>query len=161
MPAPKGNQNAKGNPGGSGRPTSYRPEHVKMVRLMAAQGWTEIKMSAEIGIDPDTFRRWKAKYVDFLRAATPTEAEKISAVQNSLFHRAIGYDVVSKKIVVVNGAVVEVPIVEHHPPETAAIKYYLNNRARAEWNDKQEIESSNEHVVRVVGGLPDDEPKEG
>ena len=89
-------------------------------------------------------------------------------MKRSLFHRATGYSHETRKIMAVPvgggmSEIIEVPYIEHYPPDVSAIRYFLNNRASAEWRERPEIEaSSSEVVVRVFGGLPvpDDEPED-
>jgi hypothetical protein len=52
------------------------------------------------------------------------------------------------------GEVTQVPFVEHHAPDTTAAIFWLKNRRREEWRDKQEVEHSGN--VRVVAGELDD-----
>ncbi len=160
--APKGNQNAKGNKGGTGRPPVYDPARFPtMARYLAADGKLDVDMAQAFKVSATTIYVWKQKHPEFAAACRITDAERLAAVQRSLFQRAIGYSYPSKKImtIAVGGGVseiVEIPYLEHYPPDVAAIKYYLNNRAPTEWSDRLETKTrSNTNVVQVIGGLPD------
>lgn len=160
--APKGNQNAKGNKGGTGRPPVYDPVRFPtLARSLAADGKLDVDLAQAFMVSTTTIYIWKQKHPEFAMACRVTDEEKLAAVQRSLFHRATGYSYPAKKIITVAvgcgvSEIVEVPYVEHFPPDVAAIRYYLNNRAPAEWRERVETEAgSSEIVVRVVGGLLD------
>lgn len=63
-------------------------------------------------------------------------------VAKSLFQRATGYDQPAEKIFMPAGAdePVRVPYVEHIPPDPQAAFWWLKNRQRKNWRDRQEIE---------------------
>ena len=63
------------------------------------------------------------------------------------------------KIVAMSGGVVQVPYIQHHPPDVAAIKYFLSNRASAGWQDRAPEAERGELVVRIEGGLPKVKPE--
>ena len=110
-------------------------------------------------------KRLEAKAPEFRAACVVTDEERLEAVKRSLFHRATGYSHATRKIMAVPAGggmseIVEVPYVQHYPPDVAAIRFYLCNRAPAEWRERAETApESSEVVVRVLGGLPVDEPE--
>jgi hypothetical protein len=65
-------------------------------------------------------------------------------VERSLYHRAVGYSYDAVKIFMPGGKgkPVIVPYREHMPPDTVACIFWLKNRRREEWRDKQEVEHS-------------------
>ena len=67
-----------------------------------------------------------------------------SRVERSLYHRAIGYSYDAVKIFMPAGKdkPVIVPYREHVPPDTVACIFWLKNRRREEWRDKQEVDHS-------------------
>ena len=103
---------------------------------------------------------WRRRYPEFDAACTPSEDEKRAAVEAALFHRATGYSHRSVKILTVDKLVQKVKYTEHYPPDVAAIKYYLNNRDRANWSEKTEVEQSGGVTVKVIGGLPGETEEE-
>lgn len=160
MTKPKAQQEASKR--GRGRPPSYSATHVKAVRAMAARGWMDVEMARAIGVNPSTFRRWKAEHPEFLSAATPTPEEQLAAVKGALLHRALGYSHMAEKIMTRSigdgcSEIVREEYVEHYPPDVAAIRYFLNNKSGGEYKDTQEVEQRGDVVVRVEGGLPEKE----
>ncbi len=164
--APKGNQNAKGNRGGTGRPPIYDAVRFpRLARSLAADGKLDVDLAQAFQVTPWCIYAWKRKHPEFRAACVVTDEERLEAVKRSLFHRATGYSHATRKIMAVPvgggmSEIVEVPYVEHYPPDVAAIRFYLCNRAPAEWRERAEpAPGSSEVVIRVLGGLPVDEPE--
>ena len=157
--APKGNQNAKGNRGGTGRPPVYDPVRFpRLARALAADGKLDVELAQAFQVTPWCICAWKRKHAEFRAACEVTEEEKLEAVKRSLFHRATGYSHPATKIMATGAGVVEVAYVEHYPPDVAAIRYFLNNRASAEWRERTDTCSDrSEVIIRVAGGLPKEE----
>ncbi len=155
MAAPKGNQNAKGNRGGTGRPTSYTPRCAATARYVASTGGLDFQVASALDVDVRTVAAWKQRHPEFAAACVVTDETRVNAVACSLYHRAVGYDHPAVKIIATSGGVVKVPFIQHHPPDVAAIKYFLNNRASAKWQDRAPEAERGELVVRIEGGLPD------
>ncbi len=114
-----------------------------------------------LDVDVRTVTAWKQRHPDFAAACVVTDEEKLHAVTCSLYHRAVGYEHPATKIIPTSGGIFRVPYIKHYPPDVAAIKFYLCNRAPAEWRERAEPGSgSSEVVVRVLGGLPECEPED-
>ena len=165
--APKGNQNAVGNRGGTGRPPVYDPVRFpRLARALAADGKLDIDLAQAFQVSAWCICAWKRKHPEFRAACEVTDEEKLEAVKRSLYHRATGYSHPAKKIMAIaagggTSRIVEVPYAEHHPPDVAAIKYFLNNKAPGEFCERgPAAEATGEVVVRVLGGLPDEEPED-
>ena len=124
---------------------------------MSAIGWPDFRIAKVFGVDVVTLWRWRKQYPEFAAASQTNEAERVAAMHAAAFHRGVGYSYESEKIMVVNGEVIRVPVVEHCPPDPSVLKYYLNNRDRANWSEKTEVEQSGGVTIRVTGGLPDQE----
>lgn len=155
MPAPKGNQNAKGNKGG-GRPTKYKPEYAKMAKKIALLGVTDEQLAAIFEVSEETINAWKRAHVEFSTALREGKAIADSEVAHSLYRRAVGYRHRAVKIYAdpKTGATIQVPYVEHYPPDTPAGIFWLKNRRPDVWRDKQEVvqqgDPDNPVVARVI-----------
>jgi transcriptional regulator with XRE-family HTH domain len=139
MPAPKGNQHAKGNPGG-GRKSDYRPEFAKMAEQACRAGFTDIELADLFGVSVRTIGNWKNDHEEFLAALKPGKAEADARVERSLYARATGYEHDEVDIRVIEGQIVKTEIRKYYPPDTAAAAFWLKNRAG--WRDKTETEHS-------------------
>ena len=124
---------------GRGRPTDYRQEYVKVAGAMARLGGTDFEIAQELGVTTDTIWRWRSKYPEFSDALSEGKEAFDNRIERSLAMKAAGYSYHSEKIIVSDGEVIRVPIVEHVPPEVGAIKLWLGNRRPDVWRDKQEV----------------------
>ena len=124
-----------------GRPSSFRPEFVEMVRHLCKLGATDADLADAFGVSIPTVDTWKAKHPDFLGSLKAGKAEADDRVERSLYSRAVGYSFNSEKIFCnKDGEVTRVPIVEHVPPDVTAQIFWLKNRKPSEWRDVQNVE---------------------
>ena len=93
---------------------------TEQVRQLAAQGMSEIQIAQSLGISPSTITRRKNDCEHFERALKEGRAAGIRAVTNSLFQAATDPD----------------------RPNVAAATFYLRNRDRGNWSDRQEHDVS-------------------
>ena len=90
---------------------------INQVRQLAAQGMSEIQIAQSLGVSPSTIDRRKRDDPDgFGCAIKEGRAAGIKAVTSSLFQAATDPD----------------------RPNVAAAQFYLKNRDRANWSDRQE-----------------------
>ena len=143
MGAPKGNQNAKGNPGG-GRPTAFKPAFVDQARKACEAGFTDRELAELFGVAETTINAWKLAHVEFSQALNAGKGVPDERVKRSLYHRAVGYSYDAVKIFMPAGAPAPVyaPYTEHVPPDTTAAIFWLKNRDPDNWRDKQEVAHS-------------------
>lgn len=147
---------------GPGRPTKYRPEFVKQAEALCNLGATDEEMASFFEVDTSTLHRWKLEYPEFCDSIKAGKSKADDRVERSLYNRAVGYTYDSEKIVTLSagplGSSIErVPIVEHVPPDTTAMIFWLKNRRKGEWRDKQEVELSGKvkKVIRFTRGGKD------
>jgi hypothetical protein len=146
MGAPKGNQFAKGNPGG-GRPSSYDKKFVKIAESLCRLGATDLEVADTLGIAVNTLYSWKAHHKEFSDALKNAKDSADDRVERSLYQRAVGYTFESEKIAINSaGDITRAPYREHVPPETGACAFWLKNRRKEHWRDRHEVE---------VGGVGD------
>jgi transposase-like protein len=84
MPAPKGNQYAKGNKGG-GRKTKYDPKFCELVERMVMRGMTDAEIAEIIGVHESTLNDWKHEHEEFSRAMKLGDDIATDMVERSLF----------------------------------------------------------------------------
>src|SRR5215207_9205334 len=85
MPAPKSNQNAKGNRGG--RPTLYKPEFTAQAAKACQAGFTDQELADLFGVAVSIISAWKAEHVEFSEALKAGKAEADDRVERALYHR--------------------------------------------------------------------------
>jgi hypothetical protein len=93
---------------------------IDQVRQLAAQGMSEVQIAQALGISQSTITRRKHDCEHFDRALREGRAAGIRAVTNSLFQAATDPD----------------------RPNVAAATFYLRNRDRGNWSDRQEHDVS-------------------
>lgn len=125
-----------------GRPTKYKPEFVQVVESLAKFGATMTDVAEAFGVAESTVYLWANEHPKFSEALRSGRAIRDEMVVNSLYHRAIGYTHKDVDIRVVQGELVETPIVKHYPPDTGAAEFILTNRRAPEWKRVQQIDST-------------------
>lgn len=127
-----------------GRPTKYTPENLKMVQMLAKLGATNLEMAEALGVTLSTFHLWRNTHEEFSDAIKVGKDAADDRVAESLYQRAMGYSHPELDIRVIDGAIVETPVMKHYAPDTTAAIFWLKNRRPQEWRDKQEIEHTGE-----------------
>jgi transposase-like protein len=140
MGAVAGNKSSALNGAFGGRPKTYRPEFADRIARLCKIGATESDIAHALGVSVMTLWRWRAQYPEFSEAFKLAKEQMSDRIEASLAHRAVGYTFDSEKIIVAKGEVVRVPIKEHVPPDVQAQQFWLTNRRRGEWRNRQEIE---------------------
>lgn len=143
--------------------SKYNPEyHDDWAWSLAIKGATNEEIAQAFGISTRTFIRWRQKHESLDKAVTEGKDIADSKVEKSLYQRAIGYKVTdTEKIVDLDLQTGEqksmrVKTVEKNiVPDTMAIMYWLNNRRRTQWSQRQEVAlSAGDDSEDVVIYLP-------
>ena len=140
MPAPLGNSNAKDNDGG--RPTKYKSEYTSFAQKCCELGSTDVDLADALNVGVTTINQWKLSHPEFCEALKSGKAVADDRVERALYHKAVGYTFDTVKIFQYEGQPVIVPYREHVPPDTTACIFWLKNRRRDQWRDKQDMEHS-------------------
>ena len=131
----------------AGRPSKYDPKLVQQAEKLAKLGATDREVADFFEVAESTVSLWKVQHPEFSEALKVGKDSADERVIQSLYRRALGYSHDATKIAVNSqGEITQVPFVEHYPPDTTAAIFWLKNRRRDEWRDKQEIEHSG-HVT--------------
>ncbi len=126
--------------GKGGRPSKFDPRMIEEARRLAAFGATDEEMAAFWGIGISTLDNWKRDKPEFLGALKAGKEISDSAVERSLYQRALGYSHPAVKILQYEGRPIEVPYTEHYPPDATSMIFWLKNRRPDRWRDKTEVE---------------------
>ena len=138
-----------------GRPETYKPEYVaQAAELCRMYGAIDTELAVFFGVGDFTIYRWKAKYPEFREATQLAKAAADARVTLSLYKRALGYDRDAVKIFMPAGAKkpVYAPYREHIPADTASMIFWLKNRQREHWKDRQDL-----NVRHELGQMSDQE----
>lgn len=126
---------------GRGRPTAYEPRYVEEAKRLALLGATDVEMAAFWGVSEQTLNAWKHRHPEFLEALKAGKGTADTEVAQSLYRRALGYSHPAVKIHWdKDGREYRADYIEHYPPDTTAMIFWLKNRRKADWRDKTEHE---------------------
>lgn len=125
-----------------GRPTSFKAEFVEQAKKLCALGATDKELADFFSVSLSTLNLWKIKHAEFSESLQRGKEVADRRVVEALYSRAMGYSHEDTDIRVVDGAIMETPLIKHYPPDTTAAIFWLKNRRPDEWRDKQEIEHS-------------------
>ncbi|SFY21860.1 terminase [Azotobacter vinelandii] len=125
-----------------GRPSKYKPEYAEQARKLCLLGATDVEMADFFEVSESTINKWKEDYPEFSESIKSGKVLADADVTDRLFKRATGYSHPDIDIRVIDGAIVETPLIKHYPPDTAAAIFWLKNRQKERWRDKQEVEHS-------------------
>ena len=132
-------QNGK-HPGG--RPTKYRdamPDEVVAAAETHAP-LTDEQIAELFGVSEQTVKDWYKRHPEFLASVKKAKAISDDKVERSLFERATGYSVPDVHVSSYEGDVTLTPVIKHYPPDPASMIFWLKNRRRKKWRDKQDHE---------------------
>ena len=102
----------------AGQPTPYRATYAGIAYQMCLLGADDAQLAQAFEVEERTINNWKKKYPKFFHSMTTGKTIADAAVVQSLYKRAISGDV-------------------------QAMKFWLSNRQRSKWCDRQSIEHYN------------------
>lgn len=143
-------------PSGKGRTGMYETWQQKdnLTRLTgwARQGLTHEQIAVNIGVNVGTLYNWKKKYKKIDEALKKGKDVVDFEVENALLKRALGYSYEEVKTTVESYGDEEAEpkfkreiTVKHVPADTTAQIFWLRNRKRLEWTNKDGVD-----VARVM-----------
>lgn len=124
----------------AGRPTKYKDEYAEVAYKLCLLGHTDAELGQFFEVDEATINRWKAKHPEFCESLSKGKDFSDAEVAHSLFQRATGYEHEEDDIRSVGGKIVITPTIKRYPPDSTAIAYWLNNRSRGKFRQRQEID---------------------
>lgn len=133
-----------------GRPVEYDAKFPKMAYDLCLLGYTNKELAEFLGVEERTIYRWMSTYPRFCQAIKRAKDVADVKVTKSLYKRATGYKVKTKYK---NKKGEEIERIDEVQPDITAIKYWLNNRQRGRWSEKQEIEHSGEVGIPLLNGV--------
>jgi hypothetical protein len=126
-----------------GRPTVFLPEYAEQAAKLCNLGATDDEMADFFAVHRSTIYRWKLEHPEFCDAIKSAKDVADERVERSLYQKATGYNVTEEVAVKlkVDQYKEEVEVVEvdkHVPADTTAAIFWLKNRRKDHWRDKNE-----------------------
>ncbi|HEY9091740.1 helix-turn-helix domain-containing protein [Parasphingorhabdus sp.] len=125
---------------------------LKAVRIAAENGATDREIAELLDMSERSLYRLKHTNADLVEALKVGKAVADDRVEQSLYRRATGYSFDTVKVFMPAGCLepVCIEIVEHVPPDTTAAIFWLKNRRKEDWRDKQELEVSDQFTSASI-----------
>jgi hypothetical protein len=124
----------------TGRPSSFREEYSEQAFKLCLLGATDKQLADFFEVSEQTLNAWKKARPEFLESLKRGKDQADATVAQSLYRRALGYSHDAVKIFNDQGKPLVVPHTEHYPPDTTACIFWLKNRQKDKWSDKQDHE---------------------
>jgi transcriptional regulator with XRE-family HTH domain len=115
----------------------------------AALHFSDKEIACKMGISESTLNLWKKKHPTFSESIEAGKRATDDIAERSLFSRVVGYDnpnAVKMFYDRESGTVIREVYTEHYPPDVRACEFWLMNRRRKEWTNRQEIVNTNLNV---------------
>ena len=126
---------------GKGRPTKYKEEYSEQVFKLCLLGATDKGLADFFNVDEATINRWKLSHDDFCESIKRGKDEADARVAESLFNRALGYSHKDTKFATHEGKITDrEEYTKHYPPDATSAIFWLKNRQKDQWRDKQDHE---------------------
>jgi hypothetical protein len=126
MPAPKGNQYAKGNKEGEGARSNSRLSTSRLpLACVREVSPTNAEIAEVLAVSEPTIHAWKLRHEKFALALKRTKEGATAIVEASLFKRANGFE---RDVEKPTASGRKVRIKEYFPPDVAAQRLWLQNR---------------------------------
>ena len=133
-----------------GRPTKYKHEFAKIAKKMCELGATDPQLAEAFEVTTSTIALWKVTHKEFSDAIKISKDISDNLVEQSLYKRALGYECEEVDIRVIEGQIVETIVKKVYPPDPTAMIFWLKNRQKDKWRDKQEVQHSGSIMAEMT-----------
>jgi hypothetical protein len=103
---------------------------------------TDDEMAGVMGVSAELLASWKAYYPAMSKAIEEGRMVSDAEVVAALHRNAVGYSKTTDEVVRTRRGAQVVQVDKYFPAETAAQKYWLQNRAPSHWNGAQRVSLS-------------------
>jgi transcriptional regulator with XRE-family HTH domain len=126
------------------------PENLTLLEDWARNGLTDEQIAQKIGIARSTLSEWKNEYPDISDALKKGKETVDAKVENALLKRALGYEYTEVRIKKEKGVEVEkTEITKEVVPDTTAQIFWLKNRRKEKWREKQQEQNNAEALKKL------------
>lgn len=120
--------------------------HVDWAWSLALKGATDEEIAEAFHISVRTLHRWKKSHPELLTALEEGKDVADAKVKRSLYQRAVGYEAKEVTQIIEQDPATGTQRVsktqvttKHIVPDTMACMYWLNNRSKGEFSQRQEV----------------------
>lgn len=120
--------------------------HVDWAWSLALKGATDEEIAEAFHISVRTLHRWKKTHPELLTALEEGKDVADAKVKRSLYQRAVGYEAKEVTQIIEQDPATGTQRVsktqvttKHIAPDTMACMYWLNNRSKGEFSQRQEV----------------------
>ena len=133
-------------------------EGLAIIGGFARKGLTIAEIAHNIGVARSTLNKWIKNFSDISDAIKKNKEVADIIVENALFKRATGYEIVEQKEELVDNPntgkkelMVTRRTTKSVPPDTLAQIYWLNNRVKERWSNKPQGDIDTTITVKFDG----------
>ena len=117
---------------------------------MCELGATDPQLAEAFEVTTSTIALWKVTHKEFSDAIKISKDISDNLVEQSLYKRALGYECEEVDIRVIEGQIVETIVKKVYPPDPTAMIFWLKNRQKDKWRDKQEVQHSGSIMAEMT-----------
>lgn len=121
------------------RPTKYQEAYAEQARKLCLLGYTDSELAGFFEVSEATINNWKLEHLEFLESIKKGKAVADGDVASTLFNRAIGYTAKEKREEKTADGFKEVDAEKHVPGDVTAMIFWLKNRQKDKWREKQDV----------------------
>lgn len=123
-----------------GRTSPYKEEYNEQVYKLCLLGATDAEIADFFCVTETTINNWKIVHPTFFESIKRGKVSADAKVAERLYQRALGYEHPEDKIFNDQGEPLIVPTIKHYPPDPVSAIFWLKNRQKEKWRDKQEFD---------------------
>lgn len=134
---------------------SHVRDRLVEIEAWARNGLTDEQIAKNLDLSIRTFYEYKNKYPQFSQSLKRTKAIADIEVENALYKRAVGYEIVEEttQIKEVNGVKTThmKKVKKHIAGDVVAQIFWLKNRKCKDWKDRPDEEFDNNINITIKG----------
>lgn len=142
----------------AGQPTKYNPKMDRQAYKLSLLGYTDAQLADFFEVNESTLNLYKTQYPKFLESIKRGKEAADMYVVDSLYKNAQDRTVLTEEAIKVRDAdgnerIEIVKVKKGQPADFRAQRFWLMNRQKETWRDKQETEVSGNLTIQTITGM--------